>query len=144
MTEPNRKQGPTRGVEPRGTSAPRRANAPPVTDAQARKTALVVAAVLLAIAAWNFYRGRMTVVGVSASVRHFGLDDIARREIFRPYSQAAWPIMTIVVKTASDPASYAPAARAALQAIDPDLPVARVSTMEAIARNSTGSRRFPG
>jgi len=34
------------------------------TDAQARKTALVVAFVLLSIAAWNFYRGRMMVVAV--------------------------------------------------------------------------------
>ena len=33
-----------------------------VTDAQARKTALVVAAVLSGIAAWNFYKGRPTVV----------------------------------------------------------------------------------
>ena len=33
-----------------------------VTDAQARKTALVVAAVLSGIAAWNFYKGRTTVV----------------------------------------------------------------------------------
>jgi predicted permease len=85
----------------------------------------------------------MTVVGVAASVRHFGLDDVARREIFRPYSQAAWPVMTVVAKTATDPAGYAAAVRAALQGIDPDLPVARVSTMAAIERNSTGSRRFP-
>ena len=35
-----------------------------VTDAQARKTAFVVASVLLAIAAWNLYRGRTTVVAV--------------------------------------------------------------------------------
>ena len=39
-----------------------------VTDAQARKTALVVAAVLLLIAAWNFYRGRTTVVAVAGGV----------------------------------------------------------------------------
>jgi hypothetical protein len=39
-----------------------------VTDAQARKTALLVAAVLLALAAWNFYRGRMTVVIVLGSI----------------------------------------------------------------------------
>jgi hypothetical protein len=39
-----------------------------VTDAQARKTALLVAGVLLALAAWNFYRGRMTVVVVLGSV----------------------------------------------------------------------------
>ncbi len=35
-----------------------------VTDAQARKTALVVAAVLALIAAWNLYRGRAVVVAV--------------------------------------------------------------------------------
>jgi putative ABC transport system permease protein len=85
----------------------------------------------------------MTVVGVAASVRHFGLDDVARREMFRPYSQGAWPVMTIVAKTATDPSTYAAAVRQALQGIDPDLPVARVSTMESIERNSTGSRRFP-
>lgn len=39
-----------------------------VTDAQARKTAFVVAGVLLAIAAWNFYRGRMTVVLVAGGI----------------------------------------------------------------------------
>ena len=33
-----------------------------VTGTQARKTALVVASVFLLIAAWNFYRGRTTVV----------------------------------------------------------------------------------
>jgi hypothetical protein len=33
-----------------------------VTRAQARKTACLVAAVLLLFAAWQFYRGRMTVV----------------------------------------------------------------------------------
>jgi putative ABC transport system permease protein len=85
----------------------------------------------------------MTVVGVAANVRHFGLDNVARREMFRPYSQGAWPVMTIVAKTATDPSGYVSTVRSALQGIDPDLPVARVSTMESIERNSTGSRRFP-
>jgi Saxitoxin biosynthesis operon protein SxtJ len=39
-----------------------------VTDAQARKTALIVAGVLFLIAAWNIYRGRMTVVAVLGSI----------------------------------------------------------------------------
>ena len=85
----------------------------------------------------------MTVVGVVGSVRHFGLDDVARREIFRPYSQAAWPMMTVVTKTASAPAAFAVAVRTALQKIDPDLPVGRVSTMETVEQESLGSRRFP-
>lgn len=52
-------------IEPRG-SVTRRDEAG-VTDAQARKSALVVACVLLLIAAWNFYRGRTTVVVIFAS-----------------------------------------------------------------------------
>jgi hypothetical protein len=38
---------------------------PPVTNAQARKTALIVAGVLLSLAAWNYHRGRMTVVAIT-------------------------------------------------------------------------------
>jgi len=87
--------------------------------------------------------GNMTVVGVVANVRHFGFDDAPRREIFRPYSQSAWPVMTVVVKTAAEPAGFASAVRASLQKIDPDLPVGRMTTMETVQRLSTGSRRFP-
>jgi putative ABC transport system permease protein len=85
----------------------------------------------------------MTVVGVAANVRHFGLDNAARREMFRPYSQAVWPVMTVVVKTASDPGEFTTSVRSALQRIDPDVPISRVTTMEAVERDSTGSRRFP-
>ena len=49
-------------IEPRGSVTQHGSGA--VTDAQARKSALVVAAVLLGIAAWNLYRGRTTVVVV--------------------------------------------------------------------------------
>ncbi len=43
-------------------------NAPEVSDSQARKTALVVAGVLIAIALWNLYRGRMTVVAILVTI----------------------------------------------------------------------------
>jgi len=45
-----------------------RGDGPGVTNAQARKSALVVAAVLLVMAAWNFYRGRTNVVVIFGSV----------------------------------------------------------------------------
>ncbi len=41
---------------------------PPVTDAQARKTALIVAGVLLLIAAWQYYRGRTTATIVLGAI----------------------------------------------------------------------------
>jgi len=49
-------------IEPKGSVS--RASDAAVTDAQARKSALLVAAVLLAVAAWNLYRGRTTVVTI--------------------------------------------------------------------------------
>jgi hypothetical protein len=53
-------------IEPKGSVTQHDAGA--VTNAQARKSALLVAAVLLAVAAWNVYRGRTTVVIIFASV----------------------------------------------------------------------------
>ena len=53
-------------IEPRGSVT--HDDGAAVTDAQARKSALLVAAVLLAVAAWNLYRGRMTFVVVFGSV----------------------------------------------------------------------------
>ena len=52
-------------IEPKGSVTQQTAAG--VTDAQARKSALLVAAVLLAIAAWNLYRGRTTVVLIFGS-----------------------------------------------------------------------------
>ncbi len=85
----------------------------------------------------------MTIVGIARNVRHFGLDSPIRREIFRPYSQAVWPVMTIAVKSAVAPLSLSFAAKAALGRIDPDQPVSRVRTMEDVVNESIGGRRFP-
>ena len=85
----------------------------------------------------------MTVVGIARDVRHFGLDSPIRREIFRPYSQAVWPSMTITVKAAAEPLNLAAPVRAALARIDPEQPVSRVRTMEDVVAESIGGRRFP-
>jgi Saxitoxin biosynthesis operon protein SxtJ len=53
-------------IEPKGSVAVAREER--VTDRQARKTALLVASVLLAIAAWNLYRGRTAVVFIFGAV----------------------------------------------------------------------------
>jgi hypothetical protein len=53
-------------IEPEGSVS--RAHDAAVTNAQARKSALLVAAVLLAVAAWNLYRGRTTVVIIFGAV----------------------------------------------------------------------------
>jgi putative ABC transport system permease protein len=85
----------------------------------------------------------LTVVGVVGDVRHFGLDAEARREMFRPYPQAVWPQMTVVVKSGPPPLTVATPVREALRRIDQDQPVTRIRTMNDVVEESIGSRRFP-
>jgi predicted permease len=84
----------------------------------------------------------LTIVGVVRTVRHTGLDEPPSREIFLPYSQSAWPVMTVVVKATagSRPANEM---RRALRALDPERPVDLVRTMDDVVLESTGPRRFP-
>jgi putative ABC transport system permease protein len=83
------------------------------------------------------------IVGVAEDVRHFGLDAEPVREIFMPYSQAAWPVMTIVAKTAGDPMTWQSTLRETVKRVDPDLPVADVRSMENIVGSSTNWRQTP-
>ena len=85
----------------------------------------------------------LTIVGVVQDVRHFGLDTDAYREIYRPYSQSAWPVMTVTARTALEPIGMASAVRAVLRRIDPDQPVSNIRSMEEVLNESLGYRRFP-
>ena len=85
----------------------------------------------------------LTVVGVVRNVRHFGLDSDAIREMFRPYSQAAWPLMTVTARTEVEPLSLAASLKAAVARIEPANPVSRIRSMEQVLDESTGPRRFP-
>jgi putative ABC transport system permease protein len=85
----------------------------------------------------------LTIVGVVKDVRHFGLDADVSREIYRPYSQVVWPLMTVTAKTAAEPLTMASAVRSALRRIDSDQPVSNVRSMEQVLEESLGARRFP-
>jgi predicted permease len=85
----------------------------------------------------------LTIVGVVKDVRHFGLDTDAYREIYRPYSQAAWPVMTVTLRTATEPLGMASAVRTVLRRIDPDQPVSNIRTMDEVLNRSLSLRRFP-
>ncbi|HEY3938213.1 MAG TPA: ABC transporter permease [Bryobacteraceae bacterium] len=86
---------------------------------------------------------RLTVVGVVGDVHHGGLDVPVRRQFFRPYMQAGWPVMNIVARTVGAPMTFAAPIKKALADVLPDRPVSGIETMENIIRNSTGSRRLP-
>jgi predicted permease len=85
----------------------------------------------------------LTVVGIVADFRHDGLDFRFRPYFYRPFTQAGWPVMTIVMRTASAPGSFEGPARAALAQMSGNYPASGVLTMEQIVSDSLGSRRFP-
>jgi putative ABC transport system permease protein len=85
----------------------------------------------------------LTVVGVVSNVRHWGLDTKPRPQFFRPFTQAGWPSMQIVIKTATPPVAFAASAKAALAKIEPASTPSLDETMEQTVRGSLGSRRFP-
>jgi putative ABC transport system permease protein len=84
-----------------------------------------------------------TVVGVFADIHHSGLDRPARPLFLRPFSQAGWPFMAIVVKTASAPAGFVAPVKQAMRVVEPNQPVTSVDTMENVIGDSVSSRRFP-
>jgi len=86
---------------------------------------------------------RLTVVGIVGDVHYLGLDAPVRPQFFRPYTQAGWPVMNVVVRTRANPGAYTVLVKKALAAFLPDRPTSGVETMEEIVSDSTGSRRLP-
>jgi putative ABC transport system permease protein len=92
----------------------------------------------------------ITVVGVVANVHHRGLDAEARPEMYRPHAQFRFggpedpgvPAMTWALRTAGDPLAAAGGARAAVRAVDPDLGISEVVTMDQVLADSTSDRRL--
>ena len=76
-------------------------------------------------------------------VHYQGLDVPVERQFLRPYTQAGWPVMTVVVRTIHAPATFAAPVAKAVASVLPDWPVSGFQTMEDVVHNSTGSRRFP-
>jgi putative ABC transport system permease protein len=86
---------------------------------------------------------RLTVVGVAGDVRFQGLETPAQRQFYRPYMQAGWPVMTLVIRTNHAPSAFAGPVTRAVAGVLPDWPVSGFQTMDEVVHNSTGSRRFP-
>jgi len=85
----------------------------------------------------------ITIVGVVADVRQIRLDAVKPRVLYRSYGQAAWPSMTVTVKTTGEPMALAASGERALRRLDADMPVSRARSMESVVTDSMGNRRFP-
>jgi putative ABC transport system permease protein len=91
---------------------------------------------------------RATIVGVVGNVRHYSLDTDFVPEVYLPYTVTVWGWMSLMVRTAGDPAAMIPAVARAARAVEPDLPlegaalVNRVYDLPAVLGQSLAYRRF--
>jgi putative ABC transport system permease protein len=83
-----------------------------------------------------------TVVGVVGDVKDHGLAEAHPPEIYLPYAQRPMLNMSLVVRTADDPARLTTAIRATLHDLDPNLPMLRVQTLEDVVSGSIARPRF--
>jgi putative ABC transport system permease protein len=85
----------------------------------------------------------MEVVGVVADIHHRTLDQDPGSEVYWPQLQN--PVggqLSIVLKTAGEPTKLAGAVRAAVRAVDSDLPVDRVRPLESVVAEALAGSRF--
>jgi len=79
----------------------------------------------------------LEIVGVVGHVTHYGLEEHARGEVYRPWLQVRQTMdnldfhylraMDFAVKTAGEPNSYLPAIKTELRKVDNDLPARKTS-----------------
>jgi len=84
----------------------------------------------------------VTVVGVVANVRSASLATEGRETIYYPYVFQSFLPLTFVVRTATDPASLMPQIRDAVAALDKDVPVADLNTLQSWVTEAMAQTRF--
>ncbi len=90
-------------------------------------------------------RSFFTVIGIAGDVRQSALGLPPLPEIYLPLSQSGWAsAMTIVARTAGTVPGMTNQLREIVQSVDPNLPITRISAMDAIVNQSLESPRFYG
>jgi putative ABC transport system permease protein len=88
----------------------------------------------------------ITIVGVANDVKHSGLDQPDEPTIYTPImqKQVEWKRFAhAVIRTrATDPMSIIPAAKEAVWALDPQLPISKIASLEEVVAQALGDRRF--
>jgi putative ABC transport system permease protein len=84
----------------------------------------------------------LTIVGVVGDVRYRGLEAEPGPQIYVPFRQEPAPALTLVARTAGEPGGAKAALAAAVQAVDRELPVTQLRTMDEVAADSLADRRF--
>jgi putative ABC transport system permease protein len=89
-------------------------------------------------ALWGPTPGYSTIVGVAGDVKRFGLDSEPTLDMYFPVAGANY----LVIRGSGNIAALAPPVRTAIHAIDPDLPVSDLRTLDDVVAESAHSRRW--
>ncbi len=90
----------------------------------------------------GFEKEPREVVGVVGSIKQAALDAEARPAMYLPHAQSPTNLLTVLVRTTGEPMSMAAAVREQVRAIDADVPVTHVQTMEKVLGASVAQPRF--
>ncbi len=82
------------------------------------------------------------IVGVVGDVKQRGIADRILPHVYEPFAQAPTPFMTLVVRSSGDPSVLVPAIRSKVLALDHELPLQRVATLDQIVPDSIRNQRF--
>jgi predicted permease len=83
-----------------------------------------------------------TVVGVVGGVKQYALDTDSRVTVYMPHGQSPSGTMYVVARTSGDPGALAQALTREARAIEPNVPVYDVKTLEERLSDSLARRRF--
>lgn len=83
-----------------------------------------------------------TIIGVVADIKHSALDETPAPEMYVSHLQGQVVSPYMVMRTVGDPAAMVDLVRAEARAIDRDLPLYRIETMEAVRSDSVAQQRF--
>lgn len=81
------------------------------------------------------------IVGIVASVRHFGLSVDPPPKIYGPRAHFSYPTAMMVVRSTVVPATLVETVRKTILAADPDQPIANVRTLEEAVQRSLSTQR---
>jgi putative ABC transport system permease protein len=82
------------------------------------------------------------VVGIVADIRHFGPAQEAQPELYLPHAQVPAGFASIVVRTAGQPMALAETLRREVTALDPDVPLYQVRTLDQLQAENLARSRF--
>jgi putative ABC transport system permease protein len=85
-----------------------------------------------------------TVIGVTANVRHKGLDAVETQQFYVPERQwfSSDVQEVLVVRTQGDPSAMAAAVQRVVRDLDPTQPIVRIAAMDQVIADSTTQRRL--